>query len=115
VITLHLYFVWLSEQTVTFALYVINRLFFITEMESVYRAVRTESSYNTDTSHTLKVKPLFHCTCRYMVYWLWPTAVFPIWFQEQEIELCGHSSRVEVSILPFVVCWLIAILLGTKH
>ena len=29
--------------------------FFITEMESVYSAVRTESLYNTDTSCILKV------------------------------------------------------------
>jgi hypothetical protein len=36
-------FVCISEQTVTFALYVINRLVFITEVESVYSAVRTES------------------------------------------------------------------------
>jgi hypothetical protein len=43
-------FVWLSEQTVTFALYVINGLVFITEVESVYSAVRTES-YNKDKSH----------------------------------------------------------------
>jgi len=35
-------FVWISEQTVTFALYM-NRLIFITEVESVYRAVWVES------------------------------------------------------------------------
>ena len=40
-------FVWLSEQTVTFALYIVNGLVFITEVESVYCAVRTESFYNT--------------------------------------------------------------------
>jgi hypothetical protein len=40
--------VWLSEQTVTFVLYVINRLVFITEVESVYSAVRIESLYNRD-------------------------------------------------------------------
>jgi hypothetical protein len=39
-------FVWLSEQTVTLPLYVINGLGFITETESVYCAVRTESLYN---------------------------------------------------------------------
>jgi len=44
-------FMRLSEQTVTFALYIINRLAFITEVESVYCAVRTECLYNTDTSH----------------------------------------------------------------
>ena len=42
-------FLWLWEQTATFALYIINRLVFITEVESVYCAVRTESLYNTDT------------------------------------------------------------------
>ena len=41
--------VWISEQTVTFSLYNINRMDFITEVESVYIAVRTESIYNTDT------------------------------------------------------------------
>jgi len=41
--------VWISEQTVTFALYDIKRLVFKTEVESVYSAVRTESLYNTDT------------------------------------------------------------------
>jgi len=51
-----MFFVWLSEQTVTFALYIIRRLVFITEVESVYSAVRTESLYNTDTSCPLKVK-----------------------------------------------------------
>jgi hypothetical protein len=34
-------FVRRSEQTVTFALYIISRLVFITEVESVYSAVRT--------------------------------------------------------------------------
>jgi len=44
-----MYFVWISEETVTFALYIINRSVFITEVESVYSAVRTDSLYNTDT------------------------------------------------------------------
>ena len=43
-------FVWLSEQTVTFALYIIYGLVFITEVDSVSCAVRTESLYNADTS-----------------------------------------------------------------
>jgi hypothetical protein len=42
-------FVRISEQTATFALYSIKRLVFITEVESVYSAVRTESLYKTDT------------------------------------------------------------------
>jgi len=41
--------VWISEQTVNFDLYIINRLVFITEVVSVYCAVRTEFLYNTDT------------------------------------------------------------------
>jgi hypothetical protein len=39
-------FVRISEQTETFAL---KRLVFITEVESVYSVVRTESLYKTDT------------------------------------------------------------------
>jgi hypothetical protein len=42
-------FVWLSEETVTFALYIIIRLVCITEAESVHCAVRPESLYKTDT------------------------------------------------------------------
>jgi hypothetical protein len=42
-------FVRISEQTATFALQNINRSVFITEVESVYSAVGTESLYKTDT------------------------------------------------------------------
>ena len=42
-------FVRISEQTATFALYLINWLVFISEVESVYCAVRIKSLYNTDT------------------------------------------------------------------
>ena len=38
-------FVRISEQTATFALYIINLLAFITVVESVYCAVRTDSLY----------------------------------------------------------------------
>jgi hypothetical protein len=44
-------FVWISEQTATFALYHLERLVFITEVGSVYSPVRTESLYKTDTLH----------------------------------------------------------------
>jgi len=43
-----MYLVWISEQTVTFALYIINRLAFVTEVESVYSAVGTDSLYKAD-------------------------------------------------------------------
>jgi hypothetical protein len=42
-------FVRISEQTATFALQNIKRQIFITELESVYSVVRTESLYKTDT------------------------------------------------------------------
>jgi hypothetical protein len=49
------YFVWISEQTANFALQNMKRLVFITEMESVYSAVQTESLNNTDTIRLQKV------------------------------------------------------------
>ena len=50
VTTLRLYVLYGSqEQAANFSLYIIHRLDFITEVESVYSAVRTESLYNTDT------------------------------------------------------------------
>jgi len=42
-------FVLILEQTTNFALHNIKRLVFITEVECVYSAVRTESLYKTDT------------------------------------------------------------------
>ena len=51
-------FVWISEQTVTFVLYIINRLAFITEVESVYCAVRNESLYRVIDKDGLDLKPL---------------------------------------------------------
>jgi len=42
-------FVWISEETESFALQNIKRLVFITEAESVYSAVRTDSLYDTHT------------------------------------------------------------------
>jgi hypothetical protein len=41
-------FVWISEQTAIISLYSIKRLVFVTEVESVYSAVRTESLYKRD-------------------------------------------------------------------
>jgi hypothetical protein len=38
----------ITEQTATFALYITNWLFFITAVESVYSAVRTDSLYIAD-------------------------------------------------------------------
>jgi len=43
-------FMWLSERIVTFALYFFNSVVFMTEMGSLYSAVRTESLYKADTS-----------------------------------------------------------------
>jgi len=45
----------ISEQTADFALYVINWLVFITKVQSVYSAVRTDSLYMADYVLSLKV------------------------------------------------------------
>ena len=49
------FFLRISEQTATFALYSINWLVFITVMESVYCAVRTNSLCKADYVLGLKV------------------------------------------------------------
>jgi len=71
-----MYFVWISEQTVTFALYISDRLLFITEMGSFYCAVRTESLYNTDifrlrkvNAEILSVSYTAHCLVNYLRGW----------------------------------------------
>ena len=46
-------FVGISEQTATFVSYVINSLVFITVVESVYSAVRTDSLYKADCASSL--------------------------------------------------------------
>ena len=48
-------FVWISEQTANFALENTEKLVFITEVESVYCVVRTESLYNRDTFRPSKI------------------------------------------------------------
>ena len=53
-LTLHLVFLRISEQTVTFALYFIKWLVCITVVESVYSAVRTDSLYKADYVSSLK-------------------------------------------------------------
>ena len=50
--------VWLSEETVPFALYVIYRLVFITEVESVYCGIGI-SPYNITRSFVVKGLMLF--------------------------------------------------------
>jgi len=47
-------FVRISEETAAFAVYVINRLVFITVVESVYSAVRTDSLYKAEYVSSLK-------------------------------------------------------------
>jgi hypothetical protein len=56
-------YVWLSEQTVTFALHIINRFGSITKAGSVYCAVRTESLYKTDTFRLWRVISLRSPAC----------------------------------------------------
>ena len=58
-----------SEQTETFALYFIKWLVFVTELESVYCAVRIESLYNTDTIRLQRVKlDFWHYNTRLVDY-----------------------------------------------
>jgi len=45
-----------SEKTETFSLGIVFRLVFIIAVESVYWAVRTESSHKTDMSRPKRVK-----------------------------------------------------------
>jgi len=61
-------FVWLSEQTVTFGLYIVKSLVFVTVAESVYSAVRTGSLFKTDTLRPSRVNTdvaghLFYIYC----------------------------------------------------
>jgi hypothetical protein len=44
----------ISEQTATYASYIINSLVFITMVESAYCAVRTDSLYKADYVSSLK-------------------------------------------------------------
>jgi hypothetical protein len=54
VLALRWVFVLISEQTATVAVYVINRLGFVTVVESVYFAVRTGSVYKADYVSSVK-------------------------------------------------------------
>jgi hypothetical protein len=56
VLALRQCFVRVSEQTATFALYIIDWLVFITMVESVYCAVQTDSLYKADYVSSLKVQ-----------------------------------------------------------
>ena len=56
VLALRWVFVGISEQRAALALYTINWLVFITVMENVYSAVRTDSLYTADYVHLQKVK-----------------------------------------------------------
>jgi uncharacterized membrane protein YoaK (UPF0700 family) len=53
----------ISEQTAVFALYVINSLVFITAVESVYSAVRTDSLYKADYDSSLTLNLLMSYIC----------------------------------------------------
>ena len=53
--TVFTYFVFISEQTAIFVLCNINRMVFITEMKSVYCAVRTGSLNKTVYASSVKV------------------------------------------------------------
>jgi hypothetical protein len=54
VLALYWVFIRISEQTEAFALYIVNRLVFITVVESVYCAVRTDFLYKAEYVSSLK-------------------------------------------------------------
>jgi hypothetical protein len=84
-------FVWLSEQTVTFALYIFNLLTFTTEVESVYCAVRTKSLYKTETYRSYKANLIF-----YLVVFGFDLRLFPIhtfiYKYNQVYKHCTHGK-----------------------
>ena len=54
VLALRQVFGWISEQTASFAVRIFKRLVFITMVESVYSAVRTDSLHKADYVWSLK-------------------------------------------------------------
>jgi hypothetical protein len=87
-------FVWISEQTAIISLYSINWLVFITEMESVYCAVRTGSLYTTSltfNSSTSYPHSVFMC-----FVWIWDWTAF--------ISLCSINWRVFITETDCVYC-----------
>jgi hypothetical protein len=72
-------FVRISEQTATFALYDIKRLVFITEVESVYSAVRTESLYkrNSFVFRGLNLRESTCKSCFKIIYSMNFESIFP--------------------------------------
>jgi hypothetical protein len=75
-------FVQISEQTATFALYIINWSVFITKVESVYGTVRTDSVYKADYTLSLKVKYALGIFYSSIIIFMWhqPPAQLP-WLQ----------------------------------
>ena len=79
-------FVRISEQTATFALYSINWLVFITVVESVYCALRTDSLYKADYVSSLK-RLILHITPRIHL------CVFHSTNQAHELPHRSHRTR----------------------
>ena len=61
-------FVWVSEQTRTYALCSINELVFISGVQSVYCAVLTEYLHKTDTFHLERVNDVTFLKCKMIQY-----------------------------------------------
>jgi hypothetical protein len=103
-------FVWISEITANLALQNIKRLVFITEVESVYSTVRTESLYNTDT---FVFKRLIYSECG-------PYVLNRVCRKRAETFVkCCHcfygevfcsSYSVYFFILPYTItCWMVSV------
>jgi hypothetical protein len=78
--------VWISEQIANFALEDLKKLVFITEVESVYCAVRTDYLYNTDMFRPSKVNITYeHLILRHSLVIVHNRG----W---QEIKICGQRE-----------------------
>jgi len=80
--------VWISEQTAIISLYSINCLVFITETESVYCAVRTES----ETVHGSASAPSVHTEVPQQRFWRGIRCYCP-WRQAQVFCLLVYTSH----------------------
>ena len=91
-------YIRLSEQTVTFSLYIINRLAFITEVESVYCAVRTESLYNSDTSRPLKVNVIVFTVVKSIRFNRTSTKIHT-WPLPLSVQCCLHYVHALTAVI----------------
>jgi hypothetical protein len=109
--TVFMCFAWIWEQTAIISLCNINWLVFMTELEGVYCAVRSESSYKIDVNVSIEsVSPMrcaLHCALallsssyRHILWHTWRPAV-------RRVKLCGQwRMRLKASEVWRNASWL---------